>query len=109
MASPKRSKKTVKKSLNFPYTNFFLSLLFILIGAAILIWPSLLKAGPLFLENSKAQESNPIIEAKYIFQMVISQVTAGQLPKPAFLSTPNLLFPVQRVIAFYTATIPKKS
>ena len=64
MASPKRSKKTVKKSLNFPYTNFFLSLLFILIGAAILIWPSLLKAGPLFLENSKAQESNPIIEAK---------------------------------------------
>ena len=67
MASPKRSKKTVKKSLNsFPYTKLILSLLFIIIGAAILIWPSLLKAGPLFLENSKAQESksNPIIEAK---------------------------------------------
>ena len=61
MASPKRSKKKIrKKSLNSPYIQLVLSLLFIIIGAVVLIWPSFLKAGPLFLENSQTQESKPI-------------------------------------------------
>ena len=67
MASPKRFKKKIKKSLNlFPYIQLVLSLLFIIIGAVVLIWPSFQKAGPLFLVSSKTQafQSSPIIEAK---------------------------------------------
>ena len=59
MANTKRPlKKRKQKSLNlFPYTQLILSLLFIIIGAAVLIWPSFLKARPLFLVSSKAQNS----------------------------------------------------
>src|SRR3989344_529519 len=59
MANTKRPlKKRKQKSLNlFPYTQLILSLLFIIIGGAVLIWPSFLKAGPLFLVSSTAQNS----------------------------------------------------